>query len=105
MRAFVRPHPGALDVRAEAHADVVAVRPRAEYRQRSLEQRRVVAAVVHGAVAVLPGHADLIRKLVWLDEIAAADLDAVEAELGRDGVERALHHEARMRPACPPIGR
>src|SRR2546421_12341039 len=104
MRPFVRPDAGALHVRAEAHAGVRALRARAEHLQRALHQRRVVAAVVHGAVAVLPRHPDLVRKLVWLDEIAAADLDAIQAQLGCDGVERALHREAGMWPPRTTIG-
>src|SRR6266704_4316705 len=61
--------------------------------------------LVHGAVAVLPGDPDLIRKLVRLDEIAAANLDAIQAQLGRDGVERALHDKACMWPAGAAIRR
>ena len=99
MRSLVGPDPCALDVDAQAHADVIAFRSGAEKFQCFLEQQRVVAAVVDDRVAVLPGHADVVRELIRLDEVAAPHLGTIDAQLGRDGVERALHHEARMRPA------
>ena len=105
VRALVRPDPGPLDVRAEAHADVIALGSRAEHLERPLYKRGVVAAVVHDLIAVLPHDADLVRKLVGLNEVAATDLDAVESELGGDRIEGSLHHEAGMRAARAAIWR
>src|SRR5258708_33687713 len=79
VSALVRPDPGPLDIRAEAHADVIALRPRAQHLERPIHKRGVVAAVVHDLVAVLPDDTDLVRKLVGLNEVAATDLDAVES--------------------------
>ncbi len=85
---------------------MVAWRPRAEHLERALQERRVVAAVVDDAVAVLPDDpAEVVWKLVRLDQVAAANLDAVESKLGGDRIERPLHHETRMRAAGAAIRR
>ena len=105
MRAFIRADAGALDVDADAHADVVAGRLRAQQRDRLVEQHRVVAAVVNHRVAVLPGDANIVWKVAGLDQVAAPHLDAIDAEVRRDRVERALHHEACVRPARAAIRR
>src|SRR5229473_3217659 len=78
VRALVGPDPSPFDIRAEAHADVIALGSRAEHLERPLHKRRIVAAVVHDLVSVLPHDADLVRKLVRLNEVAATDIDAVE---------------------------
>ena len=78
---------------------------RAQLLERLLQQRRIVAAVVDDHVAVLPRDADLVGKLVGLDEVAPAHLGPVEAELGGDRVQRALHDEACVRAAGAAIGR
>src|SRR2546430_1218798 len=70
-----------------------------------LAAMHAATCIAFPAVTILPRHPDLVRKLVRLDEIAAADLDAIQAQLGRDGVERALHHEARMWPPRTAIRR
>ncbi len=84
---------------------MIALGSRAEHLERPIHKRRVVAAVVHDLVAVLPDDADLIRKLVRLNEVAATNLDAVEPQLGGDRIERSLHHEAGVRAARAAIGR
>ena len=47
----------------------------------------------------------LVGELVGLDEVGAAHLGAVLAEVGRDRVHRPLHHEAALRPAGTAVGR
>ena len=81
MRALIRSDSGALDVDRKAHPDVIARRLRPEHLQRPVEKLGVVAAVVDDRVAVLPRDADVVGKLVRLDQVAAPHLDAVEAEL------------------------
>ena len=81
VRALVRTDTRSFDVDADSHPDVVALRFRAKPGDRLVEQRRVVAAVVDDRVAVLPRDADVVGKLVRLDQVAAPHLDAVEAEL------------------------
>ena len=105
MRALVRPNARALDVDPGPHADVVARRLRTEVRDGFVEQRRVVTAVVNDGVAVLPCNPDVIGKLAGLDQVATPHLDAIQMEVCRDRVQRALHHEARVRPARPAIRR
>ena len=80
MGALVRSNPGALHVHPESHANVVARRPGAEIRERLLEESRVVAAVINDGVAILPGNAHVVRKLVRLDEVAPAHRGSVEPE-------------------------
>ncbi len=59
---------------------MVAGGPGAEHLDGAFDQGRVVAAVVDDAVAILPGDpAEVVWELVRLDEVAAANLDAVEA--------------------------
>src|SRR5213076_3491335 len=70
-----------------------------------VKQRRVVAAVVDDGVAVLPRDADLVGKLARPDQVATPDLDAIQMEVYGDRVQRALHHEARVRAARAAIRR
>ena len=105
VRALVRTYASALDVHAQAHADVLAGGLRTQFLERGLQELRIVAAVVDDRVAVLPADADVVWKLVGLDEVAAAHLGPVDADVGGDGVERALHDEARVRAASAAIRR
>ncbi len=58
----------------------------------------VVARVVDQRPAVLEHQALVIGHLVGLDEVARAYLSPVQAQLRRDRVDGALHHEAAVRP-------
>ena len=103
-RALVGADAGALDVTDDADADVAALgamarlllgeeRVVADHLGRLLEHRQVVAAVVGERGEVLEDDAVVVRELVGRQEVAAADLDPVEAELARREVEQPLHHE------------
>ena len=103
--ALVGPDSSAFDVDREAHPDVIAGRSRSEHFHRPVEEGRIVAAVVDDLIAVLPRDAERVRKFVGLDEVAAADLDAVEAKLGGNRIEGAFHHEASVRTTGAAIWR
>ena len=105
VRAFIRPDPGPLHIHGKTHADVIALRTRTEHLDRALEESRIVAAVVDDLVAVLPRDPNLIWKFVRLDEVPSSNLETVELELGRDHIQRALHHKARVGAARAAIGR
>jgi len=90
VRALVGTHAGPLHVDAEAHADVVACGPRTQQAQALFQEPRVIAAVVDGPAAVLPGEAGVVRELVRLDEVPAPHLGGIERGIGREHVDRAL---------------
>ena len=71
--------------------------------QGRFQQRRVVPAVVDDAPTVLPADPDLVREVTRLEEVAPPDLGPLEAKLAGDGIQRPLHHEAGVRPACAAI--
>ena len=113
--ALVGADAGALDVAADAEADpatlgcgllpvcreVVPADERLELGQGCRE----VAGVVLQRPAVLEHQPLVVGHLLGLDEVARAHLGAVEAELGRDGVHRALHRVAALRAAGAAVGR
>ena len=61
------------------------------------------SASVSGGVVVAAVVGDAgdgrVRELVGLQEVAAADLDRIDAELGRGHVDDALEHRGRLGPA------
>ena len=113
--ALVGADAGALDVAGEADADPPSLRRHlgaevlelvpADQRLELLQRRRVVAGVVGERAAVLEHQAVLVGELVGLDEVGAAHLGAVLAEVGRDRVHRPLHHEAALRSSGTAVGR
>ena len=66
--------------------------------QRLVHHGVVVAAVVQHAERVLVG------QLLRLEQVAAAQLDAVEAELPRGDVDQPLHHVHHLGPAGAAVG-
>ncbi len=77
----------------------------AEMRQRLFEQRRIVAGIERQLLDVLLGEFDRVGHVGAGDEIAAAQFDAVDAELRRDGVHHALAHEGAFEAARRAISR
>src|SRR6185369_840518 len=61
------------------------------------EQGRHVAAVVGTPAAIARDEADIVRVLVALDEVAAADLGGIELEPLGYTVQQSLHHEDGLR--------
>ena len=104
------PAPSALDEIREPDADEAPVRPRASWRagnsrparlrQRQLLNLRVIAAVEHDGVAAARDERLRARHALRPDEIASAQLGAVDAELrARRGRGAA---PSRTRPAAGP---
>ena len=58
----------------------------------------IVSAVIDHRPAVAGSELGAIGHLFRLYQVAAADFDAVEVELGRHPVEQSLHHERALRP-------
>ena len=85
-------------VRARRGAAFVEAVPFGEF-QRALHVAREFAAVVGEA------HRAAIRQLVVRDEVAAADLGAVDAEFGRGEIEHPLDHVRRLGAARAAIRR
>ena len=67
--------------------------------ERDVERRRVVAGVVDTAVR------RLVRHLLGLHVVALADLDRVEAELGRDDVDDPLGQPEVLHPRVAAVRR
>ena len=114
--ALVGAEAGALDVEGEAEAEVLALGPRllllgGEVGRRELvrhhRQRLLVLAAVEADAEAVGEEQALARprELVVADEVAAAHLEAVEAELLGELVHRPLDGEAGLRPAAAAIGR
>src|SRR6266545_8231379 len=92
--ALVGPDAGPLDVAADPEPEPASGRAPlglrapelrgADRRQRNLQTGRIVAAVVARGRAVLEREADVPGKLVRLDEVPAAYLGRLEAELTGD---------------------
>ena len=114
-RAFVGAEAGAFDRVRYGHADVTALGE-----CRLLARREpfpvdgfeggalalgIIAAVVGDGPAVAEHDADLVGHLLRLDEIAAADFGAVDAELLRDEVHHAFHREHGLGAARAAHGR
>src|SRR2546425_11396687 len=57
----------------------------------------VIPAVIDAARAIF------VRKLAWLDEVAASGLNGVQAENPTHFFDGPLSHERRFRPACAAI--
>ncbi len=113
--ALVGADAGALDVAGQADADAASLGGHlgaevlelvpADERLELLQRGRVVARVVGQLAAVLEDQAVLVGELVGLDEVGAAHLGAVLAEVGRDRVHGPLHHEAALRATGAAVGR
>ena len=101
--------PGALDAVGEAHADIASacarlrlparkVGPAGGRQHVGLAGRIVAAVILHvGAGARLQRF--LVGHLFRRNEVAAAQLGAVEMELARQAVHQPLHREGRLRIA------
>ena len=101
-------HPGRLDVGTDADPAVDAVSaigwlPVAKalvvgHLEGPVERRRVIAAVVDGADGRLEGEGPRV------DEVAPAERDRVEVELGRRPFDEAFDDVGRLGPAGSSIG-
>src|SRR5262249_57298087 len=72
----------------------------------AIERRRVIAAVAGGlgeGFARLDGR-EVVGHLMRGDQIAAADVEPIEAEVAGREVEEPFHKEAALEPARTPIG-
>ena len=109
-RTFVRADAGAFDVTRDADADVppFGAQPRllvanellvADDLGRLLERRQVVAAVVNERRGILKHDLVIHRKLVRSDQVALANLDAIDAKLARGEIEQPLADEHAVLPA------
>ena len=65
---------------------------------------REVAGVVHQRSAVLEEQSVVVGHVLHLDEVGAAHIGAVETEIVRDRVHRALHREDTLRPTRTAVG-
>ncbi len=115
VAALVRPDARALDVAGQADPDAAALRgglglaagevvPADEVGDHP-QRRGEVAAVVDRGPPVLEGQAQVVGHLLGLDDVAAADLGPVQAQLGGDAVDGPLHAERRLRAAGAAVGR
>ncbi len=73
--------------------------------ERLFEGAREVAGVVDQRVAVAVRHAEVVRKLVRADVVAAPDLRGVHPQLARQTVDDAVHREHRLGPAGASVRR
>src|SRR3981189_3527677 len=101
-----RPAPRALEAVREPDAGVTALAARLRLASREIVPagrlhhlclaRRIIAGVIFAAGAGAGLERLLIGHLLWRDEIAAADLGAVEAEPAREAIEAPLHGGRRL---------
>ena len=107
---------GAFDIGDDADADVAACRAQArlflleelvitDQLHGLVERREVVAAVIGKRRKVLVDDLVAVGELVGRDQVALADLDAVDAELAGGEVEQAFHHEDAVLAAGAAVGR
>ena len=110
-RALPGARGSALDVAADADAVVAAVDQLAvqarllgpvEFGQAALERHPVVAAVAFGLAA--EAGRERVRHLALGDEVAAPELDAIDAEVLCDDVEQPLAEEIGLESAGPAVG-
>ena len=77
-------------------------------RREGLVHGRLVVAGVDVDLGAATGRAEtrrvLVRELVRLDEVAAADLGPIHADLGREQVHRPLDDVGRLGPAGAAVG-
>src|SRR6185437_10665675 len=85
----------AIELRALGPFDLV---------QAAVERDLIVAAVALALDIELEHGRQRIRHVGFADQIAAAELDAIDAEIGRHHVEPALAAEIRLETAGTPIG-
>src|SRR5262245_39794448 len=103
----------ALDVAGERNAVIAAVdqlalqlrllRP-VEFLEAAVERDLIVAAVAGGLDRRRDHARKRIRHIGFADEIAPADLDAVEPEILRHHVDQALAEEIGLEATRPAIG-
>ena len=116
MAALIGTEAGALDVAGEAEAEIAAVLARLLLLRRKAgrvealghqRERLVVLTAVEADFQAVGEEEALARigEFVLGDQVAAADLEAVEAELVGELVHRPLDGEAGLRPAAAAIGR
>ena len=115
LGAFVGADAGAFDVEHQPQADAAAGGAVgrlsggeefviADHGFQLVQHRFVVTAVVTETREVLVDDLPVKRKGVRRDEVAAADLGAVDAEFPRGDVEQALDHEYAVLAAGAAIG-
>src|SRR5262249_56685685 len=112
-RGFFRPGRAALDEAADREAVVAAVdqpalrpgflRP-ADLRKAAVERGVIVAAVELVLALERRDGGDLIGHLALCDEIAAAELDAVQVQILGHDVKEPLAEEVGLEAAGPAIG-
>ena len=112
-RILPRPGAAAFEIAADGDAVVAAVDQRAlqlrplgpvEFGEAAIERHLIIAAV---AFADDVEHMHLRQRIGHVgfgDQIAAAEFDAVDAEIGRHHVEQPLAAEIRLEAARPAIG-
>ena len=115
-RSLVRADARAFDVTHNTDADVASfgAQPRllvahevvvADDLGRLFERRQIVAAVVNQRRGILKHDLVIHRKSVRRDQVALADLDAVDAQLARGQIEQPLADEdAVLAPGAPHRG-
>src|SRR5262249_49450294 len=111
-RVFPRAEARLLQHAPEADSEIAASRTRllllsAQRRvvsglQRLLARRTIIAAVVDRPLPQR-GAADLVRHLARFDEVAAADVGRIEAELARHAIDQPLAHERALVAPGPAI--
>ena len=99
------PMPTALARGAQARLLLAQEIVVADHRQRLVEQRLVVAAVVDQRREVLEDDLVIVRELVGREQVAPADLGAVDAQLARRQVEQPLDHEDAVLAPGAAVGR
>ena len=111
--AVERPEPALLDENRQAGADLFAARAALAQLalkivpigkpQRLVEQAGVVAGIVDDMRAERV-EAERVGHGALADQIAPADLDLVDADLRRDGVEQPFAHERGLEAAGRAVG-
>src|SRR5262249_3965669 len=114
LRAFIRTNARALHIRDDADANVFAFGSEFWLNfidkfviinsfERVVEQRFIVAAVIHQRRKILIDDVVVIRELIRRDEIASADFGAVDVQLLRSNIQRPLDNEHTMLTSRAPI--
>ncbi len=116
LRAFIRTNARAFHIRDDTNANVFAFGAQLRLDlvdelvivhsfERFIQQRLVVAAVIHQRGKVLIDDLVVVRELIWLNKIASADFGAVDLQFFRGKIKHPLDDKDAMLASCAAIRR